>query len=214
MYSRLYGKVLNMSTERFTPSAYLILGLLAREGPSTPYDVVKDLRATLGKLWPFPHTLFYTEATRLTQGGLVTETRESSGRHRRVFTITADGLSALRAWLEQPSDEPTELRDPALLKLFFADFASDEAKQRLADQQVAMHAARLSVYEQEARDVAHDQRQHRRRTIEQWRGAALRMATLHEAAMIEFWTGVAADTRPGGPPPSPSRPLRSRPPIT
>ena len=64
-----------MSTERLTPTSYLVLGLLAREGPSTPYDLEQHVKATLGNFWSFPHTLLYSEPPRLGTLGLVTETR-------------------------------------------------------------------------------------------------------------------------------------------
>ena len=39
-----------MSNSRLTPTAYLILGLLAREGPSTPYALERHVAATLGDM--------------------------------------------------------------------------------------------------------------------------------------------------------------------
>jgi len=192
-----------MSTERLTPTSYLVLGLLAREGPSTSYDLERHVRATLGNFWSFPHTLLYSEPARLASQGLVTETRETGGRRRRVFVITPAGTSALNAWLHRPSDAQTELRDRGLLQLFFADLASPEARLRLAEQQLAIHRAKLSSYQE-------DDRQERRsggsaagqRTVERWRGETLRMGLLYEAAAVEFWTGVVADARmsalPGG----------------
>jgi PadR family transcriptional regulator AphA len=62
-----------MSSERLTPTSYLVLGLLAREGPSTPYGFERHVAATLGNFWSFPHTLLYTEPSRLDALGLVTE---------------------------------------------------------------------------------------------------------------------------------------------
>ena len=46
-----------MSTERLTSTSYLVLGLLAREGPSTPYGLERHVEATIGNFWSFPHTL-------------------------------------------------------------------------------------------------------------------------------------------------------------
>ena len=40
----MYGTIRSMSTERLTPTSYLVLGLLAREGPSTPYDLEQHVR--------------------------------------------------------------------------------------------------------------------------------------------------------------------------
>src|SRR5689334_23788859 len=83
---------------RLTPTSYLVLGLLAREGPSTPYELKQHVKATLGNFWSFPHTLLYSEPPRLGALGLVTEARETEGRRRRVFSITSAGTSALDAW--------------------------------------------------------------------------------------------------------------------
>src|SRR5438094_6555578 len=47
----VYGTVGRMSTERLTPTSYLVLGLLTREGPSTPYDLERHVAATLGNFW-------------------------------------------------------------------------------------------------------------------------------------------------------------------
>jgi DNA-binding PadR family transcriptional regulator len=185
-----------MSTERLTPTSYLVLGLLAREGPSTPYDLEQHVRATLGHFWSFPHTLLYSEPARLAALGLVDETRETEGRRRRIFTITPAGESALGAWLDRPSAAHTELRDLGLLQLFFADLASSEARLRLAEGQLAIHGAKLSAYHEDAR-FERGARGLRggQRTVEHWRGETLPMGVLYESAAVEFWTGVAAKAR-------------------
>jgi DNA-binding PadR family transcriptional regulator len=180
-----------MSTERLTPTSYLVLGLLAREGPSTPYDLEKHVRATLGNFWSFPHTLLYTEPPRLAAQGLVTETRETEGRRRRVFSITPAGLASIGAWLDRPSGAPTELRDLGLLQLFFADLASAEARLHLAEQQLAIHRAKLAAYEEDARlERGRGGSGRGQRTVEHWRGETLRMGLLYERAAVDFWTGV------------------------
>jgi DNA-binding PadR family transcriptional regulator len=182
-----------MSSERLTPTSYLILGLLAREGPSTPYELERHVGATLGNFWSFPHTLLYTVPARLAELGLVTETREQDGRRRRVFAITDAGLSALHAWLERPSGEPTELRDLGLLQLFFADLAPPAARRHLAEQQLTIHRAKLSGYEEDARLEGRraDRGGPGHRTAERWRGETLRMGLLYEKAAVEFWQRVA-----------------------
>lgn len=181
-----------MSSGRLTPTSYLVLGLLAREGPSTPYGLERLVAATLGNFWSFPHTLLYTEPSRLESVGLVTETRESEGRRRRMFAITSAGLDALTAWLGRPVHASTELRDLGLLQLFFMDLASDEARLRLADVQLATHGATLSAYEEDARIERRGGTSGAGlRTVEHWRGATLPMGLLYERAAVEFWSGVA-----------------------
>jgi PadR family transcriptional regulator, regulatory protein AphA len=185
-----------MSTERLTPTSYLVLGLLAREGPSTPYDLEQHVRATLGNFWSFPHTLLYSEPPRLAALDLVTETRETEGRRRRVFAITPAGDAALGAWLDRPSAASTELRDLGLLQLFFADLTSGESRLRLAEQQLATHQAKLAVYEQDLRiERGLVGSRKGQRTVEHWRGETLRMGLLYETAAVEFWTGAVANAR-------------------
>ena len=185
-----------MSSERLSSTSYLVLGLLAREGPSTPYDLERHVRATLGNFWSFPHTLLYSEPARLAVQGMVNETRENDGRRRRVFAITPAGTSALSAWLDRPSGAPTELRDLGLLQLFFADLASPEARLRLAEQQLAIHRAKLLSYQEDEQRQRHSGGLGRgQRTVEHWRGETLRMGLLYEGAAVDFWTGVAANAR-------------------
>ncbi len=180
-----------MSTERLTPTSYLVLGLLAREGSSTPYALERHVAATVGNFWSFPHTLLYSEPERLDGLGLVTETRESDGRRRRSFTITKAGLEALTAWLERPALARTELRDLGLLQLFFMDLASDQARLRLAQEQLATHQAKLLAYEGDARiERRAGTSAPGLRTEEHWRGATLPMGVLYEAAAVQFWQGV------------------------
>jgi DNA-binding PadR family transcriptional regulator len=185
-----------MSSERLTATSYLVLGLLAREGPSTPYELEQHVRATLGNFWSFPHTLLYSEPPRLASLGMITETRETDGRRRRLFAIAPAGQAALSAWLDRPSSARTELRDPGLLQLFFADLASPEAKLRLAEQQLAIHRLKLAAYEEDARLERGQTRSGRgERTVETWRGETLPMGLLYERAAVEFWTGVVVKSK-------------------
>jgi DNA-binding PadR family transcriptional regulator len=174
-----------------TPTSYLVLGLLAREGPSTPYDLKRHVAATIGHFWTFPHALLYTEPPRLTHLGLVTEEREPDGRRRRIFAITDAGRAALRGWLARPSREPTQLRDAGLLQLFFADLGSSAERRELALAQLAVHQEVLAGYQEERGvETARDSSEAGVRTVEQWRGATLPMGLLYEQAAVGFWQSV------------------------
>ncbi len=182
-----------MSTEQLSSTSYLVLGLLAREGPSTPYDLKRHVAATIGHFWSFPHALLYKEPPRLVGLGFLTEEREQDGRRRRLFTITSAGIGALRAWLERPCWEPTELRDPGLLQLFFADMGPAEARGDIAREQLPIHRARLAGYVAEdgiERGPGGTTAGHL--TLEHWRGQTLRMGVLYERAAVDFWAGVVA----------------------
>jgi DNA-binding PadR family transcriptional regulator len=182
-----------MSTDELTPTSYLVLGLLAREGRSTPYDLKRHVAATLGNFWTFPHTLLYSEPARLVALGLATEERETTGRRRRLFDVTPDGVDSLRRWLEHPSQEPAQLRDLGLLQLFFADLGPPEARARIADQQLSLHRTRLAAFEAEGVGGTLPVPKSGVRTVERWRDETVRMGILYERAAIEFWSAVAGN---------------------
>jgi PadR family transcriptional regulator, regulatory protein AphA len=97
----------------------MVLGFLAAAGPSTPYDLKKMHAGSVGNFWSVPHSQLYAEPKRLAAAGLVEERREETGRRRLVYELTKAGRSALREWLGQPATTLPELRDPALLQVFF-----------------------------------------------------------------------------------------------
>ena len=183
-------------TAQLTPTSYLVLGLLAREGPSTPYILKRHVATTIGHFWSFPHALLYKEPPRLVELGLLTEEREQEGRRRRLFTITEAGHQALRDWLDRPARQPTELRDLALLQLFFADLEPTTARLAIAQEQLTLHRAQLAEYEEDERlEDGLDGRGAVSRSVEHWRGVTLRMGLLYERAAMDFWAGVAGSDR-------------------
>ena len=184
------------SPAHLTSTSYLVLGLIEREGPSTPYELKRHVAATIGHFWSFPHALLYKEPPRLVELGLLTEEREADGRRRRIFTITGRGRAALQGWLAKPAQEPTELRDAGLLQLFFADLGSTDGRRALAVAQLAIHRAALAGYEDDRRaeGMLHGP-DSAARTVEHWRGVTLPMGLLYERAAVEFWEGAAADAR-------------------
>jgi DNA-binding PadR family transcriptional regulator len=188
-----------MALDQLSSTSYLVLGLLAREGPSTPYDLKRHVAATIGHFWSFPHALLYKEPPRLVQLGLLTEEREQEGRRRRLFTITDAGTDALKAWLDRPSWEATELRDPGLLQLFFADQGSSETQGDIAREQLPIHRAKLVAYEAEGGlEQGSEGSSAGHLTLEHWRGQTLRMGVLYERAAVDFWEGVTADVATAG----------------
>ena len=182
------------SPAHLTSTSYLVLGLIEREGPSTPYELKRHVAATIGHFWSFPHALLYKEPPRLVELGLLTEEHETDGRRRRLFTITGRGRAAIREWLATPSQEPTQLRDAGLLQLFFADLGSTDDRRALAVAQLVIHRAALARYEGDRRgERALNGSDSAARTVEHWRGVTLPMGLLLERAAVEFWESVAAD---------------------
>jgi PadR family transcriptional regulator AphA len=127
---------------QLTPTSYVVLGLLSVIGEATPYELKQTVAATVGNFFSIPHSQLYAEPARLARGGYLTERRERGGRRRKHYALTGRGQEALREWVDTPTEELYELRDPGLLKLAFG---SDPAK--LASAQLAAHERRLEALE-------------------------------------------------------------------
>ncbi len=178
--------VFAMPEIRLTTTSYVVLGLVALAGEATPYDLKRRVADSVGHVWSFPHAQLYTEPARLAAAGFLKEQREKGGRNRRIFTITATGTAALRKWLSQPSEriEPRELRDPGLLRLFFADLLSGAEVAALAREQEAVHRKTLARLEVEASRFG-------ARAGHSVSFGPLRMGIIFERAAIEFWKEIA-----------------------
>ncbi|MGH2686335.1 MAG: PadR family transcriptional regulator, partial [Actinomycetota bacterium] len=106
-----------------TTTSYAMLGMLAIR-PWTTYELAKHMDRSLGRLWPRARSNLFNEPKKLVAHGLARATGEAVGRRpRTVYTITAAGRRALRAWLGTPGDGPV-LEFEQLLKVFFADHGS------------------------------------------------------------------------------------------
>jgi PadR family transcriptional regulator AphA len=141
----MYDTIRSMSRADLTPVSYVVLGLVARDGPSTPYALKTAVGRGVAHFWPFPHSQIYAETERLARLGLLAEEREHTGRRRRSYRITAKGRAALAAWLAEPTDEPAQFRSLGLLKLFFSQHAEAEHVAELARTQVALHRSYLEA---------------------------------------------------------------------
>ena len=119
-----------------------MLGLLEWSGEATPYELKQAVAMTLGNFWSVQHAQLYSEPERLAKAGYLSERREEGGRRRRRYSLTAKGKAALAEWREEPTDQLSELRDLALLKLFFG---ADPAE--LGEVQLEAHRLQLAEYE-------------------------------------------------------------------
>jgi DNA-binding PadR family transcriptional regulator len=165
-----------------TPTSYLVLGLVARQGACTSYDMKVMVSRSIGYFWTFPHSQLYAEPARLAELGLLSEEQEATGRKRRTYQLTDKGNDALREWLAEPTDEPTEIRDLAVLKLFFGRMAEPRQLRELAQHAVAAHRRRLAEYEAIAEFPG----------IEKHERATLEMGLNFERVAISYWEKVAA----------------------
>jgi DNA-binding PadR family transcriptional regulator len=174
-----------MSSVSLSPTSYVVLGLVALFGESTPYDLKRRVAGTIGHFWSFPHSQLYSEPARLASAGLLEERREEHGRRKRVYRITEAGRAALSDWLRAPVDEARQIRDPGLLKLFFFGLGEPGDASALAEAQAASHRARLQAYASFERSGD---------PPSEWRYplATLQMGKRYEQAAVEFWEQLAA----------------------
>ena len=177
-----------MSFVALTPVSYVVLGLLAQNGPSTPYELKSAVSRSIGNFWSFPHTQLYTEPDRLLAAGLVRVKQEEGGRRRRTFTINAAGRRELAAWLSPPAPFSRELRDLGLLKLFFGGLADPAELVALATEQEKAHRAKLQDFEALEAEGREGGDPHRR--------SVLRMGLLYERAAVRFWAEIADGALP------------------
>ncbi|MET2717255.1 PadR family transcriptional regulator [Streptomyces harbinensis] len=196
-------------------SAYVVLGLLDREGATTPYGLDREIQQSIGHFWAFPRSQIYAEAARLVRRGLVVEERESTGRRRRTLSLTRAGRDALAEWLTGPGGQGTDIRDEGLLRLYFQrDTASGAAQvRRLAEQQRDAHRRKLAGYEgilaaasapdEAAPDEAAPEEAGDGIRFEPPQAAALAFGLRFEELAVAFWTEIAEhgvstmDPRPG-----------------
>ena len=123
----------------------VILGLVASR-PRSGYDIKAMVDKSTRFFWAASYGQIYPELKRLAERGLIEGSDESQGeRPRTVYSITEQGREALGAWLA--SDEQVhELRDEALLKLFFSGQATSEELVSVLDTKREMHLDTLERF--------------------------------------------------------------------
>jgi DNA-binding PadR family transcriptional regulator len=163
---------------RLTPTSYIVLGLLEMAGESTPYALKQLAAGSVGFFWTLQHAQLYTEPERLTAAGYLNEKREETGRRRKLYSITAKGRRALEDWRTETTTDLAELREPALLKLFFG---ADPGA--LAAVQIPANEERLAEYERIRAEMPGD--------IPAGPRQALEMGIRFERAAIAFWQELA-----------------------
>jgi DNA-binding PadR family transcriptional regulator len=102
-----------------------VLGMV-RLGVSSGYSIKKLADHSTQNFWPISLGLIYPELKRLEDGGLLKCRSDPQGnRARSAYTITEAGERALETWLGSEKSMAVQIRDEAMLKLFFADALSE-----------------------------------------------------------------------------------------
>jgi PadR family transcriptional regulator, regulatory protein AphA len=169
---------------KLTATSYVVLGLLSSR-PATSYDLKQWVANTIGNFWAFAHSQLYDEPARLVADGLVSESVEKGGRRRRTYEILPAGREALREWLSSPATAQTEVRDPGLLRLFFANLGEHEDLRRLARDQFESHRARAESYTEQREEFAG--------YADPWQLKTIELGIRYERCVEQFWADLYAE---------------------
>ncbi len=165
-------------------TSYIVLGLLERFEPATPYDLKQVAQLSTFNFWSVPHTQLYTECARLADAGMLSEEHEQAGRRRRIYRLTDAGRGELTRWRETLPEGVYQLRDPAILRLFFGAEPGP-----LAEHEVKSHREHLATLEARRVNVAGGP--------EGW-GLALELGIAQEEQFIRFWSELLERERAAG----------------
>lgn len=171
------------SHPRLDDSAYAVLGFIALRGPSTAYEVKRALSRITSEFWSVPHVTPYRATKALERAGMLSAEQERGGRRRRVYSLTDEGRSALRAWLSEPSSDTMTIHDPGQLRLLFAELAGPDAIAGLARAQASVYEARLATLEATEARLADD-------PVRGPRLGPLQLGKAVYSAGLAFWTSV------------------------
>lgn len=120
-------------TERaLSTTDYVVIGMISL-GARSGYEIRQAVERSIRFFWNISHAQIYPSLQRLEAAGLIRGWDEPQGkRPRRLLEVTEAGQRALRAWLIRAEPMPFELRDIALVRLYFADRIEKEDQRALA----------------------------------------------------------------------------------
>jgi PadR family transcriptional regulator AphA len=145
-----------MSSDELSLFGYEILALVGRGGAG-PHDLLR--MAKQGRIYAWAgESQYYVEPKRLARLGYLQAHKEpGKTRERTVYTLTDEGLRALRDWARTPVHFP-RLQHEGLVRLLAADLVGEAAvRESLATlrDDIADLAARLDMAEANAETLPH-----------------------------------------------------------
>ena len=150
-----------MSSDELSLFSYEILGLVGRGGAGA-HDLLRMAKRGRILAWA-GESQYYAEPKRLARLGYLAARKEpGKTRERTVYTLTAKGLDALRAWAATPS-RFTPLKSEALTRMLVADLVGEEATR---DSIVALREEIADLYRRvEESEASAELLPHRRRYL-------------------------------------------------
>jgi DNA-binding PadR family transcriptional regulator len=127
-----------MPSRGLSISDYTVLGVIAREGPCTTYNVMMDMAASPSSFYRKRASSTYSVVQRLDSQGLIKALDEEPGpRGERQLAVTPEGLRALKEWLCRiPVAEAAYSNDLIRLRVNFLIVLSPSEREALVDQAI------------------------------------------------------------------------------
>ena len=135
---------------------FAVLGLLSHE-PMTGYDIRKRITHGMSYFWDMGYGQIYPALKALEREGLVEREVQQgpTGPSRKVYSVTEEGLKALRGWLSKPIRKES-MRYEILLKLTFGSHVPvDVSLKRIKEfrERNLGNLKMMEAYEEELRQV-------------------------------------------------------------
>jgi DNA-binding PadR family transcriptional regulator len=109
------------ATHPLSHQDYVVLGMVGL-GARSGYEIKQMVMQSIRFFWTISQVQIYPSLARLEEAGLLTGSEDPDDkRRRRAFDLTTAGRRELRDWMVRHEPMPFELRDVAMVKLFFAD---------------------------------------------------------------------------------------------
>ncbi|WDP89231.1 MAG: PadR family transcriptional regulator [Desulfobacter sp.] len=136
---------------------YAILGLLHYEDMHG-YRIKEHIEKNFGHMWSVNYGQIYPNLKKLEQEGLVSmgESIQNGrkGPPKKLYSLTDQGKTVFREWLESSPEKSMLLRDPFLMRFVFFGFGDKDRALELLDEQIRSYEDQLVL---------------RRRNQEKWR---------------------------------------------
>lgn len=119
------------------------------EGEASGYDLAKAFDATVANFWMSTPQQLYRELDRMEADGLVTGRVVEQERrpNKRLFSLTAAGREAVRAYTAEPLGKPAVIRDELLVKVQCVDAGDLDAVRAAVIERMDWATAKLARYE-------------------------------------------------------------------
>ena len=122
-----------------------LIGLLAREGPQTGYQLTKAFDRSVNFVWHAVHGQIYPELARLVEAGFIRQ-MGTGPRGSKRYEATPEGVAELRRWITDV--EPTRgTRSETLLRTFFVYRVDPDAAEAVFRREAEEDRRELAVLE-------------------------------------------------------------------